>query len=131
MNITKNTLSKSERLTSKILITQLYNKGRHINDYPFKIVWLHNKEETTAGINVVFSVPKKKFKRAVDRNQIKRMLREVYRQNKHKCIEAVENQNANVSLFLVYLGKEIPQYKVVEDKIILLLNRLTKEITSN
>jgi ribonuclease P protein component len=123
----KNTLSKSDRLTSGDVISQIYDKGKHLNDYPFKIVWL--KEDGEAGLKVVFSVPKRKFKRAVDRNQIKRKLREAYRKHKHVCQKATKSQNTRVSLFLIYLGKDIPQSEIVDDKIILLLNRLTKKIT--
>ncbi|MDC0339321.1 ribonuclease P protein component [Flavobacteriales bacterium] len=123
----KNTLPKSDRLTSRVAISQIYDKGKHLNDYPFKIVWL--KETGEAGLKVVFSVPKRKFKRAVDRNQIKRKLREAYRKHVHDCKKAAESQNTRVSLFLIYLGKDIPQSEIVDNKIILLLNRLTKEIT--
>jgi ribonuclease P protein component len=123
----KNTLPKSDRLTSRVTISKVYEKGKHLNDYPFKMVWL--KETGEAGLKVVFSVPKRKFKRAVDRNQIKRKLREAYRKHKHDCQKAAESQNARVSLFLIYLGKDIPLSEIVDDKIILLLNRLTKEIT--
>ena len=122
----KNTLLKSDRLTSRVAISEIYDKGKHLNDYPFKVVWL--KETGKAELKVVFSVPKRKFKRAVDRNQIKRKLREAYRKHKHDCQKAIESQNTRVSLFLIYLGKEIPQSEIVDDKIILLLNRLTKEI---
>ena len=122
----KNTLLKSDRLTSRVAISEIYDKGKHLNDYPFKIVLL--KETGKAELKVVFSVPKRKFKRAVDRNQIKRKLREAYRKHKHDCQKAIESQNTRVSLFLIYLGKEIPQSEIVDDKINLLLNRLTKEI---
>jgi len=123
----KNTLSKSDRLTCRDTISQIYDAGKHLNDYPFKIVWL--KEDGEAGLKAVFSVPKRKFKRAVDRNQIKRKLREAYRKHKHDCQKATISQNTRVSLFLIYLGKDIPQSEIVDDKIILLLNRLTKKIT--
>lgn len=123
----KNTLPKSDRLTSPVSISKIYEKGKHVNEYPFKIVWL--KEMGVPELKVVFSVPKRKFKRAVDRNQIKRMLREAYRKHKQECQKVAESQNSGVSLFLIYLGKDIPKSELVEDKIILLLNRLTKEIT--
>jgi len=123
----KNTLSKSERLTNPVAISQIYDKGRHLNDYPFKIVWL--KEVGGTGLKVVFSVPKRKFKRAVDRNQIKRKLRETYRKNKHELQKVAKNKNTRVSLFLIYLGKDIPSSEIVDDKINVLLKRLTKEIS--
>jgi ribonuclease P protein component len=123
----KNTLPKSDRLTSRVAISQIYDNGKHLNNYPFKIVWL--KEIGQGDLKVVFSVPKRKFKKAVDRNQIKRKLREAYRKHKHSCQKAAEVKNMQVSLFLIYLGKDIPKSEIVDDKIILLLSRLTKEIT--
>ena len=123
----KNTLSKSDRLTNNVGISLIYDKGKHLNDYPFKVFWIKEVGET--GLKVVFSVPKRKFKRAVDRNQIKRQLREAYRKYKHQVQKAADNKNLLVSLFLIYLGKDIPQSEIVDDKINLLLNRLTKEIT--
>ena len=123
----KNTLSKSERLTNPVAISQIYDKGRHLNDYPFKIVWL--KEVGGTGLKVVFSVPKRKFKRAVDRNQIKRKLRETYRKNRHEVQKVAKNKNTHISLFLIYLGKDIPSSEIVDDKINVLLKRLTKEIS--
>jgi len=125
----KDTLPKSDRLTNRVAISQIYNKGKHLNEYPFKVVWREEDNEVP-GLKVVFSVPKRKFKRAVDRNQIKRKLREVYRKHKHNCQIEAESKNKSVSLFLIYLGKEIPTSKLVEDKIILLLKRLTEEVKS-
>ena len=126
----KNTLPKSDRLTNRVSISQIYNGGKHLNEFPFKIVWRKEEEADYLGLKVVFSVPKRKFKRAVDRNQIKRLIREVYRSNKQLCFESAETKNMSVSLFIVYLGKEIPSYQLVEDKIILLLNRLTNDINT-
>jgi len=125
----KDTLPKSDRLTSRVSISQIYEKGKHLNEYPFKVVWCEENNGNSE-LKVVFSVPKRKFKRAVDRNRIKRRLREAYRKHKHMCKKAVESKNKSVSLFLIYMGKEIPKSDLVEDKIILLLNRLTEEITS-
>jgi hypothetical protein len=110
----KNTLSKSDRLTNPVVISQIYDKGKHLNDYPFKIVWL--KEAKGTGLKVVFSVPKRK-------------LRETYRKHKYEVQKAAENKNTRVSLFLIYLGKDIPPSEIVDDKINVLLKRLTKEIT--
>ena len=82
-----------------------------------------------AGLKVVFSVPKRKFKRSVDRKQIQRKLREAYRKHKHEVQKATEYKNTRVSLFLVDQGKDIPPSEIVDDKINVLLKRLMKEIT--
>ena len=131
MKTNKNTLSKSERLTSRITISEIYAKGKHLNEFPIKIVYLIEDNSTKTGINVVFSVPKRKFKQAVDRNLIKRFLREAYRTNKHACVEEVTKNKINVSMFLVYIGTEIPQYKLIESKIKQSLDRLLIEIQPN
>ena len=82
MGKVKHTLKKSERLTSKTSIDQVYNEGNHINAFPFKLVWIEEFGAET-GIKVVFSVPKRKFKKAVDRNKIKRLMREASRLHKN------------------------------------------------
>ena len=119
------TFSKNERLCSKPLIDQLIQKGNSFNGFPFKIIWMEIQKNTSPE-KIVISVPKKKKKKAVDRNRIKRLIREAYRKNKHQLMERIENKK--VVLLLIYTARTIPEYAETEEKINQALIRLGNEI---
>jgi ribonuclease P protein component len=121
------TFSKNERLCSKPLIDQLIQKGNSFNGFPFKIIWME-LQESSAPVKIVISVPKRNFKRAVDRNRIKRLIREAYRKNKHTLIERVGDKK--IALLLVFTSKTFMDYGVIEEKIKNVMNRLSNEIVS-
>lgn len=119
------TFTKAERLSSKVAIETLFETGRSFHSTPFKICWL----ETTEGsfpAQIVISVPKRSFKRAVDRNKIKRRIREGYRKNKNVLYENLKDKK--VLLMLIFTSKTILEYKEIEEKIIIALKRLSKNI---
>lgn len=119
------TFSKDERLSGKLLIDLLIKKGNSFTGFPFKITWMEI-QESPVPVKIVISVPKRKFKKAVDRNRIKRLTREVYRKNKHQLIERLGDKK--IALLLVYTSKTIFDYAEAEEKINSALVRLGKEI---
>jgi len=129
----RNTFGKNERLKNKIAIANLYEKGRHINQYPIKIVWKVEKAQDSNDFpaKVVLSVSKKKFKKAVDRNRVKRLLKETYRVNKNELVSALKDSNLELHFFLVYLDKNLPEYHALENKIKTALQRLINEINES
>jgi ribonuclease P protein component len=78
----KFSLPKKERLSKEIWITELFERGSHFYYHPFKVLYLPHPDSGSTINQVLFSVSKRQFKRAVDRNTIKRRLREAYRLNK-------------------------------------------------
>lgn len=110
---------KTEKLKSAKTIESLFLEGKTYSKYPIKVFFLpkENLENNLAA----FAVPKRNFKLAVDRNRVKRQLREVYRLNKHPLEEI--NGNRFVMLFL-YLGKIKPQYAELEKAMTKLLKKL-------
>ena len=121
------TFTKAERLCGKTALDQLFQTGKSFNSYPFKAIW----QETSHGeapIQVVISVPKRLFKKAVHRNRIKRLIREAYRKNKAKAYDALGNKK--VLLLLIYTAKTIMEYKEVEEKTLIALERLNKAVIS-
>jgi len=119
------TFTKAERLCSKVLIEDVFAKGKTISLPSFKLLWLETKEKQDFPLQVVITVPKRNFKKAVDRNKLKRRIREAYRKNKASVYEKIGSKS--YSLMLIYTGKNIAEYKEIEEKIIKLLQRLVAE----
>jgi len=80
--MSKFTLSKKERLSRETYIQELFSKGSSFYLHPFKVLHLPHPDPGSTVNEILFSVPKRQFKRAVDRNKIKRKLKEAYRLNK-------------------------------------------------
>ena len=123
----KYTFPKEEHLCSKKRIEQLFNrKNPSLGVYPLRLTWVATPARTTAPPQVLITVPKRAFKRAVDRNRLKRLVREAYRLNKHLFTEA-ENGHPVELLGILYTGKEKSELPLVEKKLISGLNRLLAE----
>jgi ribonuclease P protein component len=108
---------KEERLCNKRLIDGLFHNGSSFLCYPFKVSWAAAPEGQTVTAQVLFAVAKKRYKRAVDRNLIKRRMREAYRLAKqdhlyHHLIAV----NKPIILSIGYIGKEIEEYAMMEKK---------------
>jgi ribonuclease P protein component len=119
------TFSKSERLCSKVLIERLFEKGKSFNSTPFRVIWMEIAE-STAPVKIVISVPKRIFKKAVDRNKVKRQIREVYRKEKQKTYEVLGDKK--ILLMFVYTAKTKLEFKELEMKIIETMQRLNTTV---
>lgn len=107
----KATFKKEERLCSKKVIDRLFTDGSSFLSYPLKIVYLKTKLLTDFPVQAAFSVGKKKYKRAVQRNLIKRRMRESYRTNKFILYK---NDYGQLAVFFIYVGKQIEDYQRIE-----------------
>lgn len=112
-----NTFKKVERLNSKKLIDQIFTSGKSAFVFPFKLYFIPINDELAPAIQLAVSVPKKHFKKAVDRNLLKRRIKEAYRLNKHHYISQLSRTNRKYGIVIVYLEKEILLYKDIEEKI--------------
>lgn len=122
------TFSKEERLSSKKKIDRLFAEGNGFTIYPLRAIWLYTKsQDTNIPAQILISVSKKKIKKAVTRNLIKRRIREGYRKNKSGFYGYLTKNNINCTLALVYIAPDIALYKEIEEKIILVLKRLESE----
>lgn len=113
-----NTFSKEERLCSKKLLTELFTNGSSFLVYPYRITWMVATPEQIKPAQVVIGVSKKKFKRSVDRNLIKRKIKEAYRLNKAELFYSyLISGDKKILLSLNYIGKEILEYGIINTKL--------------
>jgi len=120
------TFNKEERLYKRNNIEALFSKGAFFFSFPFKIIWIETKDQHDFPAKLLISVPKKNFKRAVDRNRVKRLIREAYRKNKGQLYGALESQDKTLSFAIIYTRKEILSYQEIEQYIIAMLEKLNK-----
>lgn len=120
----KHTLGKEERLKSKKLIERLYKEGNSVKAFPLRMIFLQTEHTSKFPSQVGVSVPKRNFKRAVDRNRIKRLMRESYRLQK----EIVYNNLEKPYVFMIsYIGKEECTYEALFLKMETLLKLFVNE----
>lgn len=106
----KFTYGKQEKLKSKKAIEQLFIEGVSVSSYPLRMVFLKKEHDAIFPIKLGISVPKKRVNKAVERNRIKRVVREVYRFNKTEFSEGLQGQY--IAMFLFLDGKEWDQEKL-------------------
>ena len=122
-----NKFSKHEKLKNKKAIELLFSKGSSINSPFLKIIYLPKQEPNNVLINMGVSVPKKKIKLAVNRNLIKRRIREAYRLNNKELKTHIINTGIELNLMFIYTSKQISSFKEIEDKIKVILTRLIEQ----
>ena len=119
------TFKKEERLCSKRLLEKLFHNGSSFLLYPYRIVWLAEKLPAEVPVQVVISVPKRRFKKAVDRNLIKRRIREIYRLNKSEQLYSYfSGSEIQLLLGIHFVGKDIPDYAFMDKKLKLAFEQL-------
>lgn len=125
------TFGKSERLCRKILIDRLFAGGsKSILAFPIRMVYLPvEKESTPEPVSILISVPKKRFRRAVKRNRVKRQIREAYRHHKAILIDKINEKNENhLIIGFIWLGDELHESAEINKKISNLLTRLIERL---
>ena len=129
------TLGKEERLKSRKQIETLFDKGKSFVVNPFRVYFIVNRElpiqKGERGLKFGIGVSAKNFKKAVDRNRIKRLTREVWRLQKNEIREKVKESQRQLNVFFIYTGKELPDFTTVKDKVAIALKKLADKIDEN
>lgn len=123
------TLGKNNKLKSTKVIEQLFKQGKSFSIFPFRIIYLFKEIELPGSENklqTAFSISKKYFKKATDRNRVKRLMREAWRLQKNILEEKSKATGKNMMVFLIYTGNELPEYDVVFEKTLTIIKRLIK-----
>jgi ribonuclease P protein component len=123
----RQTFSLDERLRSHRMISSLFANGSTFHLKPFRVTWMLESLDTTSPVQVLMSVPKYNFRKAVHRNLIRRRMKEAYRINKHIIYNFLVAKRQQMTLCITYTAKEIVPFDLIQGKIILLLQRLTEE----
>lgn len=118
--------SKKEKLKSKKLIDLLFTEGKSVSAYPLRLVFLETTFEDDVLTKTGVSVSKRNFKSAVDRNRVKRLLRESYRLNKASFFN---NMTTPYAFMILYIGKDKPTLAQVETKMKQLFEAFSNKVS--
>lgn len=122
------TFSKKEKLKSQKLIEQLFAEGKSVSAFPLRMVYIQTPLDSEVKIKAGVSVSKRNFKKAVDRNRIKRLLREAYRLNKASYFNNISTPYA---LMILYIGKDGTDFDSVNTKMKALLQKFTDKVSED
>lgn len=120
---------KAYKLCSRKRIDELFKKGTKIYTYPFTVFWMEESFEEKVAFQVVLSVPKRLFKRAHDRNYVKRIMKECLRKEKAELQAYLDMENKQLSLVIVYNNKEILAYEEMLKASKKMLAKLQQEVS--
>jgi ribonuclease P protein component len=118
------TYGKEQKLKSRKLITKLFAEGKAVNAFPLRLVYANPEATLDFPVKAGVSVSSRNFKKAVDRNRIKRLLRETYRLNQAGLLKHVEEKQQRLVLFIIYTDKVLPDFDSLNQKMQVALNKL-------
>ena len=111
----RNTFPLKEHLKSKSVIEQLYAKGASVTVFPLRAVFIEQAQEQQEPVAaILINVAKKRFRHAVDRNLVKRRIREAYRLNRHPALDEMNGSDCRVDVAFIYVADRLMEYAAVE-----------------
>ncbi|TLX73088.1 ribonuclease P protein component [Labilibacter sediminis] len=125
------TFPKAERLCSHNIIEELFTKGDGFVCYPFRVVYLKTSLTEEVNSQVMFSVSKRKFKKAVDRNLLKRRCKEAYRLNRKDFSDFLISSNQQIAFAMVYISSQRMPYSSIEKGMKKALLKLQEKLSVN
>lgn len=124
------TLCKAERLNSKLLIGKMFEGGvsKSFSIFPIRIVYMP-VERGDAPAAILISVSKRRFKRAVKRNRVKRQIREAYRKSKHLLVDELARREQRLAIAIIYLSDGLIATSELEEKMEIALLRISEKLS--
>ena len=121
----RNTFPLKEHLKSKSVIEQLYAKGASVTVFPLRAVFIEQAQEQQEPVAaILINVAKKRFRHAVDRNLVKRRIREAYRTSKHPFVETLENNGKKMAVAMIYIDNKHNSTAFIRKKMAKLLESI-------
>lgn len=106
-------------------IQQLFKEGKSFSHFPLRVVYMEN-ERQDCSLQAGFSVSKRHFKRAVDRNRVKRLMRESYRLQKNNLAKELEKAHNKIAVFFIYTSGDLPVFNELYEKVGNAISRIEK-----
>ncbi len=133
------TFCQAERLKSKLVIDKLFAGGNgSFAVFPLRTVYMKMEKTQSEGmpsdsvpVSILISVPKKRFHNAVDRNRVKRLVREAYRKNKHILWNTLADKDYTIALAFICVTDALPEYRKVEKAVIKAMNRIAENLSNS
>lgn len=122
------TYPRSEKLKSRKLIQELFARGKSVSAAPIKCLYIIQPEGMTELIQTGVGVSARNFRKSVQRNRIKRMLREAYRNNNQSLHQTISQQKTSLALFMLYVGKDMPEWNTLQTAVKASLEKLQKAL---
>tara|TARA_B110000438_G_scaffold216196_1_gene208716 strand:- start:330 stop:704 length:375 start_codon:yes stop_codon:yes gene_type:complete len=120
--------SKKQKLCNETAIKEMFSNGESFVIPPIRLIWKEEVNLDAVAIKSIIVVPKKQLKLAADRNIARRRMKESYRLNKSEIEGVLVDKNKQLNIAIIYQNEKILSYKVIEEKIKLILGRLREEI---
>lgn len=123
------TFNRGERLKSRTLLSRLFTEGKSIKHYPLRLIWLPiDQAPKEYPVQFALSVPKRSFRRATQRNPIRRRIREAYRLNKHILYEQLNKSETQYAFMVIYIAREPLTYATINKAMQKLLVKWLKNV---
>jgi ribonuclease P protein component len=126
--VVRNTIKRQERLKSHRIIGELINSGKTITVFPLKLFWEYKGNEHLIPASFAMAVPSRNIQNAVDRNLIKRRIREAYRLNKHTLYEFLSDKKLYLYFVFLYLPKNICSYGQISEALVKILENISADL---
>lgn len=121
---------RKSHLKSKRIIDALFSEGQVITKKPFRLIYLKHQDPNLTGIQHFISVPKKRFKLAVTRNRIRRVISEAFRLHVNEIKQQFEHSNTYLAIGIIYIGKKEIRFSEIEERMKDLLEELISKQTN-